>query len=158
MSYSMIKPIALLTGLVAIALPGVALAASSVTGAKTMAQIALPDTAATQHHGAVIPVLSEAMVPPFPGADISPSHWAYTAVDNLFTTYGCVEGYPDGSFRGDQAVSRNEFAAALNSCLNALVEGTEQGQGATLDEILADLNRLQAELGDLDSQVDRLQE
>lgn len=152
------KSLALLSGLVAIALPSVALAASPVTSTKTMAQLTLPNTAATQHHAAVIPVLSEAIIPPFPGADISPSHWAYPAVDNLVNTYGCLNGYPDGSFRGDQPISRNEFAAALNSCLNALVESTEQGQGATLDEILADLNRLQAELGALNSDVDALQD
>lgn len=152
------KPLALLSGMAAIALPGVALAASSVTDAKTMAQIALPDTASAHHHGAVIPVLSAAMIPPFPGADIAPSHWSYTAVDNLVNTYGCLNGYPDGSFRGDQAISRDEFAAALNSCLNVLVEATEQGQGTALDEILADLHRLQTELGNLNSQVDRLQE
>lgn len=30
---------------------------------------------------------------------------------------GCLSGYPDGSFRGDRAVTRNEFAAGLNACL-----------------------------------------
>lgn len=31
---------------------------------------------------------------------------------------GCLSGYPDGTYRGDRAVTRNEFAAGLNTCLN----------------------------------------
>jgi hypothetical protein len=30
---------------------------------------------------------------------------------------GCLSGYPDGTFRGDQPVTRNEFAAGMNECL-----------------------------------------
>lgn len=33
---------------------------------------------------------------------------------------GCLSGYPDGSFRGDRPVSRYEFAAGLNACLEQI--------------------------------------
>jgi hypothetical protein len=152
-------PLALLAGAYAIALPGIAMAASSGTGAAAMAQLVLPDHAPTDAHTASdIPILSEAIIPPFPGTDISAGHWAYSAVDNLANTYGCVSGYPDGSFRGDQTITRHEFAAALSNCLSTLVQLTQAGQGDTLDEILADLNRLQQELGSLDSEINSLQE
>ncbi|MGD1906201.1 MAG: S-layer homology domain-containing protein [Leptolyngbyaceae cyanobacterium] len=153
MRYSIHQPLVFVSGLVAIALSGSATGTSS----QPMAQLPLPDVEPV-HLAAEIPELSQAIIPDSPGSDISPSHWSYAAVDNLVTNYGCLNGYPDGSFRGDQAISRYEFAAALNSCLNALLESSEQGQGPVLDEILADLNRLQTELGDLSSDIDTLEE
>jgi hypothetical protein len=156
MTHLINQPLALFSGM-AIALSGPALAAAAGAGSEQMARLPLPETS-QEHLAAEIPVLSQSIIPASPGSDISPSHWSYAAVDNLVTTYGCLNGYPDGSFRGEQAISRYEFAAALNSCLNALLESTEQDQGTTLDQILADLNRLQAELGDLNSDIDTLQE
>ena len=32
--------------------------------------------------------------------------------------YGCIAGYPDGTFRGNRAMTRYEFAAGLNACLD----------------------------------------
>ena len=31
---------------------------------------------------------------------------------------GCLSGYPNGTYRGDRPVTRNEAAAGLNKCLN----------------------------------------
>ena len=45
--------------------------------------------------------------------DISPGDWAYEALRSLLEKYGVVAGYPDGSFRGEGVLTRNEFAAAL---------------------------------------------
>lgn len=50
--------------------------------------------------------------------DVSPSDWAYEALRSLVERYGCIAGYPDGTFRGNRALSRYEFAAGLNACLN----------------------------------------
>jgi len=33
---------------------------------------------------------------------------------------GCISGYPDGTFRGDRPVTRYEFAAGLNACLEGV--------------------------------------
>jgi len=53
-------------------------------------------------------------------SDVYPTDWAYQALAELVETYGCVKGYPDGTFRGDQPIIRYEVAAILNSCLEAM--------------------------------------
>jgi lysophospholipase L1-like esterase len=45
-------------------------------------------------------------------SDMNRKHWAYVAVSRL-TASGVLEGYPDGSFRPDSHVERQEFAAVL---------------------------------------------
>jgi len=50
--------------------------------------------------------------------DVSPGDWAFEALRSLVERYGCIAGYPDGTFRGNRATSRFEFAAGLNACLN----------------------------------------
>jgi len=52
--------------------------------------------------------------------DVSPSDWAFEALRSLVERYGCIAGYPDGSYRGNRAMSRYEFAAGLNSCLQQI--------------------------------------
>lgn len=51
-------------------------------------------------------------------SDISPDHWAYQALQALVEQYACLAGYPDGTFRGDNTLTRYEFAAVLDSCLS----------------------------------------
>ncbi|MEO1404349.1 MAG: iron uptake porin, partial [Cyanobacteria bacterium J06635_1] len=52
--------------------------------------------------------------------DVRPTDWAYTALARLVEEYGCIEGYPDRTFRGNRAMSRYEFAAGLNACLDVI--------------------------------------
>ena len=52
--------------------------------------------------------------------DVSPTDWSYEALRSLTERYGCISGFPDGSFKGDRAMTRNEFAAGLNSCFQQL--------------------------------------
>src|SRR5919199_3120293 len=49
--------------------------------------------------------------------DVQPADWAYEALRSLVERYGCIAGYPDGTYRGNHAMSRYEFAAGLNACL-----------------------------------------
>ena len=58
-------------------------------------------------------------------ADVVPTDWAYQALANLVETYGCVAGYPNGSFRGNRAITRYEAAALLNACLDRITEVTD---------------------------------
>jgi hypothetical protein len=51
-------------------------------------------------------------------SDLRPSDWAYQALTNLVEKYGCVAGYPDGTYKGGQAMTRYEAAALLNACLD----------------------------------------
>ncbi len=53
-------------------------------------------------------------------SDVSSDHWAYRAVQSLVEDYACLEGYPDQTFGSDRALTRYEFAAAVNACLDAV--------------------------------------
>ena len=64
--------------------------------------------------GALVLVLG-ALAPAFaqqPFADVPLDHWAYSAVNGL-AEKGLLEGYPDGTFKGKQALTRYEFAQAI---------------------------------------------
>ena len=39
---------------------------------------------------------------------------------------GCLAGYPEGRFRGKQAMTRYEATALLNACLDRVTEVTDQ--------------------------------
>ncbi|MDR7485843.1 MAG: S-layer homology domain-containing protein [Armatimonadota bacterium] len=60
-------------------------------------------------------VLSFTLVAPAlaqPFADVPTDHWAYDAIAEL-AAKGLVEGYPDGAFRGDRAMTRYEMAMVV---------------------------------------------
>ena len=54
--------------------------------------------------------------------DVRPTDWAFQALQSLVERYGCIVGYPDRTFRGNQALTRFEFAAGLNACLDKIQE------------------------------------
>ncbi|MBJ7296388.1 MAG: hypothetical protein AN482_06435 [Anabaena sp. LE011-02] len=95
-------------------------------------------------------------------SDVQPTDWAFQALQSLVERYGCVAGYPSGTFRGNRALSRYEFAAGLNSCLDRV---NELIATATADMVskqdLATLQRLQeeysTELATIRGQVDALE-
>ncbi len=61
--------------------------------------------------------------------DVSPGDWAFEALRSLVERYGCIAGYPDGTYRGNRAMTRYEFAAGLNACLQQierLITGQEE--------------------------------
>ena len=88
-------------------------------------------------------------------SDVLPTDWAYQALQSLVERYGCIAGYPDGSFRGNRPLSRYEFAAGLNACLESL-SAVGLGTGD-----LSSLERLQSEfateLESLRGRVDALE-
>jgi hypothetical protein len=92
--------------------------------------------------------------------DVSPQDWAYEALNSLVKRYGCIVGYPDRTFRGNRALSRWEFAAGLNTCINAL-ERLLQENVAVLREDLDKLKRLaqnfEQELKVLGTKIDNLE-
>jgi hypothetical protein len=59
-------------------------------------------------------------------SDVKPTDWAFQALSNLIERYGCVAGYPDGTYRGHQAMTRYEAAALLNACLDRITEITDE--------------------------------
>jgi len=93
--------------------------------------------------------------------DVQPSDWAYEALDRIVQKYGCLVGYPDGTYRGNRALSRYEFAAGLNACLKqveALI-ASQPNSGSRQD--LETLQRLtedfRSELASLGTRVDNLE-
>ncbi|MDB9459823.1 iron uptake porin, partial [Dolichospermum circinale CS-545/17] len=95
-------------------------------------------------------------------SDVQPTDWAFQALQSLVERYGCAAGYPSGTFRGNRALSRYEFAAGLNSCLDRVNEliATATADLVTKQD-LATLQRLQeefsTELATLRGQVDALE-
>ena len=55
-------------------------------------------------------------------SDVQPTDWAFQALQSLVERYGCIAGYPDSTFRGNRALTRYEFAAGLNACLDRVNE------------------------------------
>lgn len=94
--------------------------------------------------------------------DVRPTDWAFQALQSLVERYGCIVGYPDRTYRGNRALSRYEFAAGLNACLDKIQELIA---AATADfvrrEDLEAVKRLQeefaAELAALRGRVDALE-
>ncbi|MGG6296536.1 iron uptake porin [Leptolyngbya sp. AN02str] len=93
-------------------------------------------------------------------SDVQPTDWAYEALSFLANSeelggLDCLEGYPDGLFRGNRPITRYEFAAGLAACLDAI-----PGQTTSTDIMLL-IERLQgefaSELAALSSQVDLLE-
>lgn len=82
-------------------------------------------------------------------SDVQPTDWAYQALANLVERYGCVAGYPNGTYGGGKAMTRYEAAALLNACLDRVTEQT--------DELKALLKEFEAELAVLKGRVDGLE-
>lgn len=62
--------------------------------------------------------------------DVDPTNWSYQALRNLVEQYGCIVGYPDRTYRGERALTRYEFAAGLNACIEALERRILEAQAA----------------------------
>ena len=67
--------------------------------------------------------------------DVSPTDWAYEALRSLGDRYGCISGYPDRTYRGDRVLTRYEFAAGLNSCLNQIERLIADSDSVTVEDI-----------------------
>jgi hypothetical protein len=95
-------------------------------------------------------------------SDVKPTDWAFQALQSLVERYGCIAGYPDKTYRGNRAMTRYEFAAGLNSCMDRV---NDLIAASTADmvkkEDLATLRKLQeqfaAELATLRGRVDGLE-
>ena len=82
-------------------------------------------------------------------SDLRPEDWAYQALSNLVAHYGCVAGYPDGTFQGGRLISRFEAAALLNACMDRVTEMT--------DDVKRLLGELDKEMALLRGRVDGLE-
>ncbi|MEG4285673.1 iron uptake porin [Microcoleus sp. A006_D1] len=79
-------------------------------------------------------------------SDVKPTEWAFQALQSLVERYGCIAGYPDGTFRGNRALTRYEFAAGLNACLDKIRELIGTGNENRVKQAdLVTIQRLQEE-------------
>lgn len=88
-------------------------------------------------------------------SDVQPGDWAFTALQRLVEEYGCLEGFPDRTYRGNRALTRYEFAAGLNACLDVVIQLI--GEGSDLDEIRRLQEEFAAELATIRGRVDTLE-
>jgi hypothetical protein len=94
--------------------------------------------------------------------DVSPTpdNWAFGALQSLVEDYGCIEGdLGTRTYRGNQFMTRYEFAAGLNACLDSI--RFLIADGGLDPDTLATIQRLQeefaAELATLRGRVDALE-
>ncbi|MBV9386005.1 MAG: carbohydrate porin [Chroococcidiopsidaceae cyanobacterium CP_BM_ER_R8_30] len=78
-------------------------------------------------------------------SDVQPTDWASLALQSIAKRYGCIAGYSD-TYRGNQAITRDQFATKLNACLQQVNKLIASGTSDLVSkEDLATLQRLQAE-------------
>ena len=80
-----------------------------------------------------------------PFSDVTPSDWAYQAVVDL-SEQGVVEGYPDGTFKGERNITRYEMAQIIARML-AKEDQLNAEQRATLDKLAGEYADELANLG-----------
>ena len=80
-----------------------------------------------------------------PFADVAEDSWAYQAVAQL-SNQGVIDGYPDGTFRGDKNVSRYELAQII-ARLMAKEDALNAEQQATVAKLAQEYNQDLANLG-----------
>ena len=97
-------------------------------------------------------------VPAFanPFSDVPAKHWAYDAVNKL-SQAGIVDGYGDGTFRGDKTMTRYEMAQIVAKAMNKSLNADQQ---ATVDklskEFATELNSLGVKVEGLDKKIDNM--
>jgi hypothetical protein len=95
-------------------------------------------------------------------SDVQTTDWAFQALQSLVERYGCIAGYPNSTYRGNRALTRYEFAAGLNACLDRINELIATATGDLVKkEDLATLQKLQenfsGELATLRGRVDAVE-
>lgn len=97
-------------------------------------------------------------VPAFanPFNDVPAKHWAYDAVNKLVKA-GVVDGYNDGTFRGDKTVTRYEMAQIV---AKAMTKSVSAEQKAVIDqlsqEFATELNTMGVKVEGMQKQLDNM--
>lgn len=86
--------------------------------------------------------------------DVQPTEWSYQAISNLISRYGCVAGYPNGTFEPGMPASRAELAALTNACLDRITEYQTAADAQLAAALRAEFSK---ELGATNSRVTALE-
>jgi hypothetical protein len=138
------------------------LAQASSTESTTDANSTLQQLSEYSSEGGVTPDAQGQVTSVSQLSDVQPTDWAFQALQSLVERYGCIAGYPDGTYKGNRAMTRYEFAAGLNACLDKISEliASSTANLVTREDLLA-VQRLQeefaAELAALRGRVDALE-
>jgi len=84
--------------------------------------------------------------------DVPTDHWAYAAVKEL-VKLGIIDGFPDGTFRGDKPISRYEMAQMVDKALKNEDKATRE-QKALIDKLASEFA---LELNNIDTRVTALE-
>lgn len=68
-------------------------------------------------------------------SDVQPTDWAYQALKSIIDRYNLDLGYPDGTYRGNRAMTRSEFAAAVEAALNTLVQLSDRNRSVFQEDL-----------------------
>ena len=86
--------------------------------------------------------------------DVSPEYWAYGAISNLISRYGCLQGYPSGTFKPEQAATRSEMAALVSACLDNITQFYTEADARSAASLRAEFSR---EIGATNKRVSALE-
>ena len=92
-----------------------------------------------------------------PFSDVPAGHWAYQSVSKLAAA-GVIEGYGDGTFRGDRNITRYEMAQMIAKAMAKNPQGVNK---AELDKLIAEfrdeLEALGVRVSNLEKYADKVQ-
>jgi|KNS5DCM_BmetaT_FD_contig_71_1617673_length_1405_multi_3_in_0_out_0_1 hypothetical protein len=87
-------------------------------------------------------------------SDVVPGDWAYTALQNLSESYGCVDNAYTQSLNNGQALTRYEAAALINACLDGGLMADSQGLSSEASRLADEFG---SEMAILKGRVDGLE-
>ncbi|WP_338023084.1 S-layer homology domain-containing protein [Argonema galeatum] len=81
-----------------------------------------------------------------------------TATPSTAPNYGCISGYSNGTYQGNRPLTRYEFAAAMNACLNQIDRQLENNPAdrATKEDLVELTDRINRDRQELQNLSDRL--
>jgi hypothetical protein len=100
--------------------------------------------------GAVVLTAAPVFAAPASFSDVQPTDWAYQAIQNLNSRYGCLVGYPNGTLKPAADATRSEVIALTNHCLDNITQFYTQA-----DAQLA--ASLRAQIGAVSNRVTKLE-
>jgi len=100
--------------------------------------------------GAVVLTAAPVLAAPTSFSDVQPTDWAYQAIQNLNSRYGCLVGYPNGTLKPASDATRSEVIALTNHCLDNITQFYTQA-----DAKLA--AALRAQIGAVSNRVTKLE-
>ena len=100
--------------------------------------------------GAVVLTTAPVLAAPVSFSDVQPTDWAYQAIQNLNSRYGCLVGYPNGTLKPASDTTRSEVIALTNHCLDNITQFYTQA-----DAKLA--AALRAQIGAVSNRVTKLE-